>query len=157
GVMVENGALACHLAFMQAELPLSATDRTLLKYAVSFDVALLEMLSPLIAGACLVIFPGDGRFDVGALAELIRSRGITAVDLVPAMLAALMDEDAFLDSPALRRVICGGEAMPAPLLARLRARLAVEFVNMYGPTEATISATLWRDDGSAADPVPIGR
>jgi amino acid adenylation domain-containing protein len=157
GVMVEHGALARHLAFMQAELPLSAADRTLLKYAVSFDVALLEVLSPLVAGATLVIFPGDGRFDVTALAELIRSRGITTVDLVPAMLAALLDDDAFLDSPALRRVICGGEAMPAPLLARLRARLPVEFVNMYGPTEATISATLWRDDGSAAEPVPIGR
>jgi len=39
---------------------------------------------------------------------------------------------------ALRRVICGGEVDGRlDLLNRLLNRLAVEFINMYGPTETT--------------------
>jgi amino acid adenylation domain-containing protein len=158
GVMVEHGALSRHLAWMQAEFPLSADDCAVFKYAMSFDVSLVEMICPLIAGARVVIYAGSGHFDVAALARLMLERGVTVLDAVPAMVAGLFDQPAFLENRALRRVICGGDVMSSDLLDRLLERAGLEVVNMYGPTEATISAVFWRAHRvGSAEPLPIGR
>ncbi|HYH81623.1 MAG TPA: amino acid adenylation domain-containing protein [Longimicrobium sp.] len=156
GVMVTHGAIARHLRWMQEELPLSPDDRTVFKYAFSFDVSLLEMFCPLLAGARTFVVRGDGPLDTGKLARLIHDRAITAIDLVPSTLALLLDRPLFTAAASLRRVVCGGEAVPPELVNRLLDRLEVEFVNMYGPTEATISATWWRTR-VPAERVPIGR
>jgi len=161
GVMIEHGALSRHLQWMQAEFTLRPGDRTLFKYSFNFDVSIIEMFAPLIAGAWVVVLGGDGIVDIAKLAKLIREREITVIDMVPSMLAALLDQPFFVASRSLRRVTCGGEVMPSDLLNRLNDKMNVEFVNMYGPTEATISATFWRhknsDASKAIDVVPIGR
>lgn len=158
GVMVEHGALSRHLRWMQEEFPLGPGDGVLLKYALTFDVSFLEMAAPLIAGARIVVAGGAGAADMAELAALIRRHGITTLDLVPSMLEALLDQRPFMTGGSLRRIVCGGEALPAPLLDRLLGRPGLEVVNMYGPTEATISATFWRAARLAgAERVPIGR
>jgi len=157
GVMVEHGAISRHLRWMQTEFPLRADDCVPMKYAVGFDVSILEMICPLLAGARIVVLSEDGPTDIAALAAMIRNRHVTALDCVPSMLAALLEQPAFRDSQHLRRVICGGEPMPAELLSRLLSQMTVEFANLYGPTEATISATFWRAErGNPVDLVPIG-
>jgi amino acid adenylation domain-containing protein len=156
GVMVEHGAISLHLQWMQADFPLSTEDRTLFKYAFSFDVSILEMFWPLLAGARLVVIDGGGPLEITRLAKTIREQAITVIDVVPSMLAALLDSPVFAASSSLRRVICGGEIMPPDLLSRLFGRLNVEVLNMYGPTETTITATYWRATRSS-DRVLIGR
>lgn len=156
GVMVEHGAISRHLQWMQTEFPLGSEDRTPFKYAFSFDVSIVEMWSPLLAGAQLVVLEEDNLVDVAKLAKVIHGDGITAIDVVPSMLAALLDQPLFVDSKQLRRVICGGEVMSLELLNRLRQQMEVEFVNAYGPTETTITATYWRAT-DYSDRVPIGR
>ena len=158
GVMIEHGALAQNLRWMQDDFPLGPADRTLFKYAVTFDVAMLEFLAPLIAGATLHVVPGGDPVDLARLASLIQDAGITVLDVVPSMLGGLLDQPSFGVGRRLRRVICGGEGLSTDLLARVFDRLDVELVNMYGPTEATISATAWRAHRlHPAGPVPIGR
>ena len=156
GVMVEHGAISKHLQWMQDEFPLSADDRTLFKYAFSFDVSIVEMFCPLMAGAQIVVIEGPNSLDVSRLARTIREHAITVIDVVPSLLSALLDSPQFATSSSLRRVVCGGEVMSPDLLNRLLNRLSVEFVNMYGPTEATITALYWRST-QPADRVPIGR
>jgi amino acid adenylation domain-containing protein len=156
GVMITHGAIGRHLDWMQRELPLEPDDRTLFKYSFGFDVSVLEIFQPLVTGARVHVVSGDGPVDLARLARLVHDRAITVIDLVPSMLAMLLDHPLFAATASLRRVVCGGEAMRPELLARLLAMLDVEFVNMYGPTEATISATYWRTR-EPADPVPIGR
>jgi amino acid adenylation domain-containing protein len=159
GVMVEHGALARHLLWMQDEFPLGPDDRGLFKYSPNFDVSLLEVCGPLLAGARVHVPDPDSAVDPTALARVIRDRGVTVLDVIPSMLAVLLDVPAFAAARSLRRVVCGGEAMPPDLLARLTGRMDVEFCNMYGPTEASISATYWRGGGGGWDGerVPIGR
>ncbi|MEA2990995.1 MAG: hypothetical protein QOG83_3706, partial [Alphaproteobacteria bacterium] len=158
GVMVEHGALSRHLAWMQSEFPLSAGDRTVFKYAVSFDVSILEMICPLIAGARIVAIAESGPFDVAALAELMHKCAVTSLDAVPVMIAALLEQPLFLENRALRQVICGGETMSPAVLNRLLDRTGLDVINMYGPTEATISATFWRAQRTGAiERLPIGR
>jgi amino acid adenylation domain-containing protein len=158
GVMVEHRALADHLRWMQDQFPLSAADRGVFKYSFNFDVSLVEMFWPLLAGARVIVPDGDTATDVNRLAHVIRDRGVTLLDVVPSMLSALLDSAEFGSNRSLRRVFCGGETMPPDLLNRLLERMDVEFCNMYGPTETTITATYWHcAERKHTERIPIGR
>ena len=67
------------------------------------------------------------------------------------MLAALPA----VELPALRVVVCGGEPVSAEIVARWGA--GRRLFNTYGPTEATVSATMFERAQDDAAPPPIGR
>ena len=158
GVMVEHRSLANHLRWMLEAFPLSEADRVVFKYSFSFDASILETLYPLAAGARLIVADADTGADPGALVELMRAHEVTTLDVVPSLLAALLHDPRFAECRTLRRITCGGEPMPPEVLGRLLAQHRAEFTNMYGPTEATISATWWTYQGEAPTyTVPIGR
>ncbi|BCY09675.1 non-ribosomal peptide synthetase [Actinoplanes sp. L3-i22] len=157
GVQISHRALANQMLWMQSVVPLDAGDRVLQKYPVNFDAALCEMAHPLMAGACLIVAEPADHFDVTLFARTLDEQRITVLDLVPSMLAALLDEPRF-PAASLRRVICGGEVLTPELRQRFVERCDAELHNIYGPTEATIGATSWRCDTDDAGPVvPIGR
>jgi amino acid adenylation domain-containing protein len=156
GVVVEHGSLANQLRWMQETFPLTAADGVLQKYPVAFDAAIVEIFSTLAAGARLVPVDREALVDSGRLATIMREQGVTVLDGVPSLLTMLLDEG--IPLRGLRRIIAGGEVLPPDLLVRLRASGAREIVNMYGPTEATITATAWIDDGRTdIVRVPIGQ
>lgn len=158
GVMVEHRALSLHLQWLREEFPLQPTDCGIFKYSYNFDVSLVEILCPLLAGARVVVPDPDTAGDANRLARFIRERGVTVLDVVPSMLNALLDAPGFASTRSLRMIFCGGEPMPGELLDRLRDRMDVEFSNMYGPTETTITASYWRSNGKRdTERVPIGR
>ncbi|HEX4885956.1 MAG TPA: amino acid adenylation domain-containing protein, partial [Casimicrobiaceae bacterium] len=158
GVMVEHAALANHMAWMQRRFPLTAHDRVLQKTPVSADASVWEFHAPLIAGATLVMAePGAHRIPA-EIAAAVREHGITVLQLVPSMLAALLDAPGLAACGTLRRLYCGGESLRGVVARRLRAQCDAELVNLYGPTEATIDATfhvVGADEGDG--PLPIGR
>jgi len=158
GVMVSHRALVNHMHWLHSAFPLTETDSMPQKYSLSFDVAALEIFVPLLAGACVVVARPGGHLDSSYLARLISERKITIIDLVPSMLEMLLDRPEFAECKHLRRIICGGEVLSPELAERCLAMLPVELINMYGPTEATISATFHILSGSwTGGPVPIGR
>jgi amino acid adenylation domain-containing protein len=166
GVIVSHAALANHMAWMQERFPLRAGDRVLQKTGVTFDASVWELWAPLLAGTPLVLArPGlhaDPRYLVEALAE----QRITTLQMVPSVLELLVAAPGLEACASLRRVFVGGEAMTWPLAHRLRRRLAVEVVNLYGPAEATVDATyaVWlhgpgaprQDAASIADTADTG-
>ena len=158
GVVVPHGAVANQLRWRHAHpgFRLTAEDRVLVKTPSSFDVSVLEVFWPLVAGAAMVIARPGGHRDSAYLAELIGRELVTTVDIVPTMLAALLDEPALAGCASLRRVVAGGEELRRPLRDRFSATLpGVALYNAYGPTETTIDVTwhLCRDDEPT---VPIG-
>ncbi len=158
GVMVEHRALANHLLWMLQSFPLGEADRVVFKYSFSFDVSILETLYPLAAGARVIVAGSGPATDLAEVLGLMQAHGATTLDAVPSMLAALLEDPRFAACRSLRRITCGGEPMPPELLRRLLTQHPVEFNNMYGPTEATISATCWTCRGEPPKySVPIGR
>jgi amino acid adenylation domain-containing protein/non-ribosomal peptide synthase protein (TIGR01720 family) len=159
GVMIEHRAICNHLRWMQSTFPLTESDRTLLKYSFSFDASILEIFCPLLVGARLIITEPGGHVDSEYLVQLLVEQEVTALDLVPSMLQVLLEDKTFRTCRSLRRITCGGEAMPVELMEELLQWLDVEFTNMYGLTEATISSTFWtsRIRGNRQRTVPIGR
>ncbi|MBA2672822.1 non-ribosomal peptide synthase/polyketide synthase, partial [Ramlibacter sp.] len=158
GAGISHAALANHTQWMQQRFPLEAGDRVLQKTPFSFDASVWEFWSPLAAGATLVVAEPGAQRDPARLAQLLAQTRTTVVQFVPALLAALLEED-LSDCRSLRHVFVGGEALPAALAARSRAVLGAEVVNLYGPTEACIDALFAVADASAeaGAMVPIGR
>jgi amino acid adenylation domain-containing protein/non-ribosomal peptide synthase protein (TIGR01720 family) len=158
GVMVSHRALCNHLRWMQAAFPLTPQDRVPQKYSLSFDVSVLEIFYPLLAGARLVMVPPTEYFDSASLMDFLIENKITAIDLVPSMLHALVQDQRFSSLATLRQITCGGDVLSRELQAQAVSATTARLANLYGPTEATISSTFWNcPDGESRPPVSIGR
>ncbi|WP_457334934.1 amino acid adenylation domain-containing protein [Rhizobacter sp. P5_C2] len=161
GAAVRHQALASCMAWMQQVYSLDAADTVLHKAAFGFDVSAWEMFWPLSTGTPLVLAePGEHR-DPARLAALILRRRVTTLNFVPAMLQAFLQQPQVqamgIDAP-LRRVIVGGEALPAEAQKEVALRLPrATLYNLYGPTETTIHVTHWTCRADGATQVPIGR
>jgi amino acid adenylation domain-containing protein len=148
GVCVSHGAAATHIANARAAYGVVEGDRVLGFGSPSFDVSLEQMLIPLTCGAAIV------STDVRALTKgefwnVVRRFGITMLDLPPAYWSHVVpDFDSGVDAELARRlklVLIGGDTMP-PETLRLWQQTplgAVRLLNGYGPTETTITATLF--------------
>jgi len=157
GVMISHRAICNRLLWMQDVFPLTEQDRVLQKTPFTFDASVWEFYVPLMAGAQLVIARPGGHRDSNYLVHTIITENITILQLVPSMLQVLMLEPAIGHCKSLRRVFCGGEAMPDQLKKRFSECLDAEVVNLYGPTETSIDASYWRcGPDSGRDIVPIG-
>ncbi|NSL43128.1 non-ribosomal peptide synthetase, partial [Streptomyces sp. 8P21H-1] len=157
GVVVPHTGIVNRLLWMQDAYGLDAGDRVLQKTPAGFDVSVWEFFWPLITGAALVVAEPEGHKDPRYLAELIRREAVTTAHFVPSMLQLFLEEPAAAGCTGLRRVLCSGEALPAPLAERFHRTLApVELHNLYGPTEASVDVTAVRVRPGAA-PVTIGR
>jgi amino acid adenylation domain-containing protein len=157
GVAVEHRAVCNNLLWMQRQFPLTPSDRVPLKYSISFDVSVWEVFAPLIAGARLVVAPPGAHRDAALFVRFLRQHEITVLDLVPSFLRALLEEPQFPSCASLRRVTCGGEPLAPDLRTRFYEQFDIELNNMYGPTEATITATWWTcGPADPAHTVPIG-
>ncbi|HEV7514960.1 MAG TPA: amino acid adenylation domain-containing protein, partial [Thermoanaerobaculia bacterium] len=156
GSMNSHRAVVNRLLLMR---DLTADDRVLQKTPYTFDVSVWELFWPLLSGARLVIARPGGHQDGAYLVRTLAIAGITTVHFVPSMLQAFLETPGVAGSTSLRRVLASGEALPAPLVERLFARLpTVTFHNLYGPTEAAIEVTAWTcQPGSREAAVPIGR
>jgi natural product biosynthesis luciferase-like monooxygenase protein/amino acid adenylation domain-containing protein len=141
--MIPHAALVNHMLWMQRRYPLGAGDRVLQKTPVSFDASVWEFYAPLLVGGCLVLARPGAHRDPAYLAAVVADGGVSVLQVVPTLLDLLLAEPRWRDCRSLRRVFCGGEALTVALQRRFFARLDVELVNVYGPTEATIHASSW--------------
>ncbi len=155
GVVVSHRSLANRLLFQAAQL--APSDSFLQKTPISFDVSLVELLVPLLAGGRTVLAGPGGVQDSSDYLRLIAGHGISHASFPPSMLALLLEDPEFPGLTSLRTVATGGEAVPADLAGRFRARHGAVLLNRYGPTETTISMTAWRCEPEQAGPPPIGR
>jgi amino acid adenylation domain-containing protein len=156
GAMNSHAGLLNRLLWMQETYPLDASDVVLQKTPFSFDVSLWEFFWAHMVGARLAVARPDGHKDPLYLAATIRRERVTTLHFVPSMLAAFLEYDSAL--PALRRVICSGEALSADLEKRFYRLSGAELHNLYGPTEASIDVTAWScPRGGSGGSVPIGR
>ncbi len=117
--------------------------------SVAFDLSMEEIWIPLMVGATLFVATPAMIGDVERLPDLLDEAGVTILDTVPTLLAMLTRE-----VPSLRLILMGGEALPAPLVARW-AKPGCRLFNTYGPTEATVVATAC--EALPGEAVTIGR
>ncbi|WP_301175268.1 non-ribosomal peptide synthetase [Actinomadura geliboluensis] len=149
GVVVSHAGAADLCAWAEKDFGPERLARVLFSTSLNFDVSVFEWLTPLTMGGHIEV--------VRDLLEVGERGGWsgTLVSGVPSAMSALLAAGA----PALEAgdVVLAGEALPAKLVHDLRALLPdARIANIYGPTEATVYATAWFDDGNAAGRAPIG-
>ncbi|MBX9602040.1 MAG: amino acid adenylation domain-containing protein [Bryobacteraceae bacterium] len=154
GVLIEHRSVVSLLAAMLREHRLTAHDRVLATTTISFDIAAMELLLPLAAGACVVLMPKRSAGDGALIQKALRETGATVLQATPTAWRILL-EGGWRGGEALR-AISGGEALSADLARQIRERTSALW-NGYGPTETTIYSIGFHVGPEQGAPVPVGR
>jgi non-ribosomal peptide synthetase-like protein len=104
--------------------------------SIAFDLSMEEIWISYLAGAALFVATSKIVTDMEGLPIVLERAGVTILDTVPTLLNALPR-----DIATLRMIILGGEACP-PGVAERWSREGRRIYNSYGPTEATVVATV---------------
>ncbi|WP_338861220.1 amino acid adenylation domain-containing protein [Mycetohabitans rhizoxinica] len=143
GVMVQHQGIGNLVMAIAQTLELTEQDRMLQFAPLSFDTSVEEIFTPLTQGAAVVLrtdawLTGGQRFWT-----LCQANRVSVVDLPVQFWAQLTQEKAPV-ADGVRAILIGGDALSASARDAWftggghRPRL----LNVYGPTEATITATI---------------
>ncbi|MFI6099284.1 amino acid adenylation domain-containing protein [Lentzea sp. NPDC051213] len=143
GVVVGHRAFVNHLAWSRRYFDVTPDDVMAFSGTLSFDVTLHQLFVPLVCGACLVVVPDGEQRDPDVMAETLRRNEVTLLHVVPALLRLLVDSPAFGRNSALRAVVSAGEALTNHLRRACQEATKAKLYNAYGPTEATVYATVF--------------
>ena len=152
GVAVEHGALVNLLHAMQQTPGLTADDTLVAITTLAFDIALLELLLPLVTGARLVLATEAEVQDGRELCTLLERTAATVLQATPGAWRILLDSG--WEGNRSFKALCGGESLPRGLADELLDRTG-ELWNMYGPTETTIWSSALRVE-RGHNPVAVG-
>ncbi|WP_162795111.1 non-ribosomal peptide synthetase [Nonomuraea lactucae] len=149
GVVVGHRTVARLAASFRDAHGFGPGERVLMVPPLSFDASAGDIFPALISGAALVLHPDPASLDGREVLSLCRELGVTMVDTASALWQQWVEDlaaDGRVDVGPLTTMMVGGESVPADRL-RTWARLTggrVAFYNHYGPTEATVCATVYR-------------
>ncbi|OLT12829.1 hypothetical protein BJF78_23505 [Pseudonocardia sp. CNS-139] len=136
GVAVDHASIVNFVRVAAEVYGLRPDDRMYQGLTVAFDFSFEEIWLSWAVGATLVPKPAGAGGLLGAdLHAFLTERRVTAMACVPTLLATIED-----DLPDLRFLLVSGEACPENLITRWYRRDR-RFLNVYGPTEATVTAT----------------
>lgn len=136
GVIIEHPSI-CNFVRVAADVyGYRPGDRVYQGMTIAFDFSIEETWVPLVAGATLVPGRPGGGLVGEELADFLHDERITAMCCCPTLLSTIER-----DLPHLRVLLVGGEACPQNLVARW-SRPGRTILNTYGPTEATVTATV---------------
>ena len=148
GIEISQGAICHFLRSENSVLGIRGDDLVYQGFSVAFDMSFEEIWISYLVGATLWIAPKELATDPEALPLALAKNQVTVLHAVPTLLA-LFEQDV----PSLRLINLGGEMCPEALVARW-ARVGRQVFNSYGPTEATVSASM--AELHANEPVTIG-
>lgn len=120
----------------------------------AFDISVLELLWTLTRGFTVVLLRDDGQ---GSMTDEISRHKVTHLQMTPSLARVLMlDRKASSALGGLKKILLGGETVPAAVIRDVRQCFKGELYNMYGPTETTIWSTTYKVATLGAT-VPIGK
>jgi amino acid adenylation domain-containing protein len=141
GALIEHRGMVNHLWAKITDLELGAGDALGFTAPLGFDIAVCQMLMPLLVGATIaVIDDHDVRSPRRLTAELAR-HAVTVVELVPTIIGWLLrgiEQARGASVPPLRLVVSTGEEL-RPALARqvFEVLPSARLMNSYGFTECS--------------------
>lgn len=145
GALVEHRGMMNHLWAKVFDLSLGRDDTVAFSAPLVFDIAVWQMLAPLLAGGTVaVIDDADLAFPRRLAGALSRSQA-SVVELVPTVLGWLVDQVDRTGPDTLARlrwVISTGEELRPALARRVVAGFpGARLLNAYGPTECSDDVT----------------
>ncbi|XP_031634857.1 uncharacterized protein LOC116348126 [Contarinia nasturtii] len=153
GVMIEHESVI-NLVYSQTSVfKINANSRMLQFASCAFDTSICEIVTTLTSGACLCLPNKKVRQTDIALLSYLSKKNITHAPLPPAF---FRNSQNLAHLNGLKSLILSGETPPLPLLQTTSNHTTV--LNVYGPTETTIIATIWSCPANfSSHSIPIGR
>ena len=136
GIVITGRNICHYLRSANETYKLTRADIVFQGASIAFDLSMEEIWVPYLVGATLFVATPAVMGEAEALPDLLEEIGVTVLDTVPTLLS-LMPRDI----ATLRVIILGGEACP-PTLANRWCKPGRTIFNSYGPTEATVVATV---------------
>lgn len=160
GVVVEHRSLVNYAEAASAAYTLGPADRVLQFAPLSFDASAEEIYPCLTRGATLVLRTSSMIDSIPLFLKKCQDWKLTVLGLPTAYwheLSRKIAADTLSLPSSLRLVIIGGERALPELVSEWQEHVSpeVQLINTYGPTEATIVATLFRVPGSAKAGAPL--
>ena len=135
-VAIRHSALFALVCDIIPRFSIGAGARTALNTCISFDVSLGEIWMTLAGGGQLCTTASRKPLVGARLADFLASCGVTHLAVTASVLRSIPDRNL----PALSAIICAGEPSTTALVERWAP--GRRFFNAYGPTEATVYATV---------------
>ncbi len=139
GALITHRSIANIAADYEDRLHTTAADATLWMTTFAFDMANLELYTPLWSGGRIVIAPDEARVDGQVLLDTVLRYRPDIIQATPTTWRLVLDRVA--PHLAGRRVVTGGETVPVELIRRL-LDAGSEVHHAYGPTE-TVTWCTW--------------
>ncbi|MBE1495151.1 amino acid adenylation domain-containing protein [Amycolatopsis lexingtonensis] len=150
GVLTSHRNIVAFVTGFAGRLGVGPGTRTLGISSLGFDAFTMDVFVPLSVGGSVQLAGTADRADPERLRRFIVEHDVDWGFITPTLLS-LVDP---ADVPGWRTVACGGEPVPAELVARwLPGR---RFFHVYGPTETTVVVLTDEVTGVPADPLPLG-
>ena len=171
GVLIPHRGMAHHSQAIVAAFEMTACvgeasekqDRMLQFCSMGFDIIVEEIYPTLVSGGCLVLRTDAIAQSIKAFVEFVAQHQVTVLNLPTAFWHELVRGlDTYSLPSSVRLVIVGGEKISRAMYARWREVVGerVRWLNGYGPTEATVTATLFDPIAAkfdySTDEIPIG-
>ncbi len=163
GVLIDHRALTTYCRADVEVYQLQSDDRTLQFSTLCFDIAIEEIFPPLVSGSAIIVRPSERADSANELSAIVNRYGVTALHLATAYWhewVDLMVASGDRAPQSLRLVIATGEKVSTAHYRRWidLCDHEVLWCNAYGPTEATVSATVFVPDRDFdKEPMPIGK
>ncbi len=145
GVCCHHIGVVNLLEDFEQKKPLSVGNNCSFWTSLNFDVSVYEIFSPLLVGATLYIVPESLRYEAIAFFQWLQTNQINSAYMPPFMLnnfAEWLEQDSH--KSVLQRLLVGVEPIIEQLLVSITQQVpGLQIINGYGPTEATICATLY--------------
>ncbi|MCF5709236.1 amino acid adenylation domain-containing protein [Pseudomonas syringae] len=144
GVMLEHRSVCSQIGALQERYGLNPQDRVLQFATMTFDMSVEEIFGALLSGAALVLRSDAWIAGTAAFASLCEQYAITVANL-PTVFWQQVSRDTDVPLPTcLRQFMIGGEAVGKQAVAQWFEREGHRpaLFNAYGPTEATVNASI---------------
>ncbi|AFY44053.1 non-ribosomal peptide synthetase [Nostoc sp. PCC 7107] len=147
GVIIRHGSAINHIYGEFDALNLQADLAFLQTAPASSDISVWQFLAPILIGGKTVIIDTETICNPEKLFHIIQTEKITLVELVPVILASLLDYITQLPPearllPHLQWMMVTGESVSVELVNKwLKIYPEIQVVNAYGPSEAADDVT----------------
>lgn len=148
GVVISQHALANFLAWNIADFKVNENSVVAEHPSFSFDASVIDLYTPLIAGASVHVLNEEVRKDLDLTYQYLVDHKITNICMSTQIGMSMINLHP--DVP-LKYIIIGGEKFLQV------AKTKVKIYNAYGPTEFTVSSSYQLVDQNSEKDVPIGK
>ncbi len=145
GVMITHGNISNHVYNHEANVYIHALAQEatvmLSVTTVAFDLSVNDTAGSLCNGLTVVLADDESANNPQKLTTLVTRYNCDAFSATPSRMAQYLSYEPLVQALSRAKVLLsGGEAFPLSLLQFLQSKTSARIINIYGPTEITISS-----------------